>query len=140
MFTHLLTRVVEFLVRSQVTSYTGDADAPLWVGETGWSSPFSASLRHLKGICPYFASVEALKKYYQMFLEWDGTLEGDLTGPEVMFYFTNRDAMDGGDAQPFGLIDKCSNPNCKIQAVESSVPQAEWNETSSAQRDAIVVV
>merc|ERR1712039_673886 len=63
-----------------------------------------------------FGSVEALKKYYQNFVEWDGSLNDGVKGPDLMFYFSNRDSNDFGDPQPFGLVDTCSNPKCKIQA------------------------
>merc|ERR1712039_734776 len=62
-----------------------------------------------------FGSVEALKKYYQNFVEWDGSLNDGVKGPDLMFYFSNRDSNDFGDPQPFGLVDTCSNPKCKIQ-------------------------
>lgn len=76
----------------------------------------------MQRICEYYGSVEALKKYYQNFLEWDGSLNEGLKGPEVMFYFTNRDAFDGGDRQPFGLVGSCANPRCKIQVAALAAP------------------
>jgi len=103
--------------RKVVTAYTGDANAPFWVGETGWASPFSGSQQNIKTYCPYFGSVEALKKYYQNFVEWDGSLNDGVKGPDLMFYFSNRDSNDFGDPQPFGLVDTCANPECKIQSL-----------------------
>merc|ERR1712066_1086504 len=101
--------------RNAVSKFTGNTDDPLWIGETGWASPFTASQTSLKSACPYWASPDALRKYYQNFLEWDGSLNGGVKGLDYVFYFTNRDASDFGDAQPFGLVDKCSNPDCKLQ-------------------------
>jgi hypothetical protein len=105
--------------REAVNKFTGNTDDPLWIGETGWASPFVASQSNVKSVCPYWGSLDALKQYYQMFLEWDGSLNSGLTAPEFMFYFTNRDAYDFGDAQPFGLVDKCSDPMCKLQRNET---------------------
>jgi len=102
--------------RKAVNAFTGNTDDPLWIGETGWSSPFPGSLQQLQQNCQDFCSVTSLRKYYQNFLEWDGSLNDGLKGPDQIFYFTNRDAPDLRDFQPFGLVKQCSDSKCKIQS------------------------
>merc|ERR1711979_145258 len=101
--------------RKAVDAYTGSKDSPVWIGETGWSSPCSGSQTYMEDLCRWWCSTETLGNYYKNFLQWDGSLNDGVNPVDLMFYFTNRDVNDYGYLQAFGLVNNCFNPNCKVQ-------------------------
>lgn len=102
--------------RKAVDRYTKERDQAVWIGETGWSSPCVQKQRDIQAFCKDWCSVDTLQGYYQMFLQWDGTLDEGLKGVDHMFYFSNRDFKDFNKAEEgFGMVTNCSNPKCKSQ-------------------------
>jgi hypothetical protein len=115
------------LARQAVTRLTGSADEAIWGGEIGWSSPVSDGMEWIPGQlpikCPNYTSVQTFGGYYEHFLKWDLSLkeapkpeDQNLKGLDKAFYFTMRDASNGAAAEYFGLIKKCGDKSCKIQA------------------------
>lgn len=82
--------------------------AKVWLGETGWSSPFAPSLESQMARCPDWSSKETLTKFYTGFLKWD------MAGADHVFYFTMRNSEVFGIREYFGLIDTCASTTCKL--------------------------
>jgi len=102
--------------RKAVDRYTKKRDEPVWIGETGWSSPCIQKQQGVVAYCKDWCSADTLRGYYQMFLQWDGTLDEGLKGVDHMFYFSNRDFQDfNKNGEAFGMVNNCSNPKCKSQ-------------------------
>lgn len=99
--------------RQRIKQTTGGDHNPMWVGENGWSSPMPVGHKPLP-YCPQYDNLGSLRGAYEAFMAWDLSLPDGLTGPEFAFYFTMRDAYNGGAQEHFGLIDKCEDTNCKI--------------------------
>merc|ERR1711865_998756 len=59
-------------IRQRIKMVTGNSDDPLWIGETGWSSPCpQGNPMPLMAECPDFCSMDTFKKYYSNFLSWN---------------------------------------------------------------------
>eukprot|EP00419_Tripos_fusus_P007827 CAMPEP_0172674536 /NCGR_PEP_ID=MMETSP1074-20121228/12786_1 /TAXON_ID=2916 /ORGANISM="Ceratium fusus, Strain PA161109" /LENGTH=382 /DNA_ID=CAMNT_0013491949 /DNA_START=156 /DNA_END=1304 /DNA_ORIENTATION=+ len=104
--------------RKRIKQTTGGDHNPIWVGENGWSSPMPQG-HPLFPFCKQYDSMETFKAAYEAFMNWDLSLPGGLTGPEFAFYFTMRNAFNGGAQEHFGLIDRCEDANCKIYTAKS---------------------
>jgi len=118
-------------VRSNPAWGLGDtAEARLWLGEIGWSSPKPEMFYSPIATCDNFFSRFQLYSYYKNFLEWDMSL-GDQghTPPELVFYFTMRDAVNFGHAEHFGLVQDCSKPYCKVGPADTTPPKLLSNGT-----------
>lgn len=102
--------------RERVNNFTGTTDAPVWIGETGWSSPFVASQEYIQPFCPGWGSADSLKAYYKNILEWDGSVNDGLKGVDHIFYFSDHDSSEFFEAEAFGLAQNCSSNQCKIQS------------------------
>ena len=83
-----------------------------------------------------FASHQCLCliRYYNNFLKWDLTIDGE-HGADHMFFFTLRDALNLGTGEHFGLIKDCSSNSCKLRdnivdALLDSDVNAIWAPTS----------
>jgi len=100
--------------RMKMKQLTGKADDTMWVGETGWSSPMSDSLKTLMNRCPAWSSMQTFQKFYRGFLEWDLSIGGGMQPPDHAFWFTMRDSINFGEGEHFGLIAKCDDPACKV--------------------------
>lgn len=105
----------------------GGFEGTLWVGETGWSAPMSATLSTEVMACPEFSSVEVFERYYKSFLSWDMNIPhtflgetADFKGPDHVFWFTMRDSSNFDKEEHFGLIGDgpgdtwCTNTTCKL--------------------------
>lgn len=90
-------------------------DQTLWIGELGWSWHLAATLNTNMTKCPAFSSEKVFRDYYQGFLEWDLSLAPGTLPPDMVFYFTMRDAGNGGYPEHFGLIRDCNATKCKMQ-------------------------
>jgi len=107
---------------------TGNADATLWVGETGWSAPMATTLSTNMNQCGEWSSKETFAEYYMNFLDWDMNINSAFRGPDHVFYFTMRDSQNFGKAESFGLMGDgdplqwCTNTTCKIQRSNSPPP------------------
>jgi len=104
--------------RNKIKVITGNDNDTLWVGETGWSSPAPGALVRINAFCPDFFGVDTYKKWYEMFMSWDLEVPG-VKGPDHAFYFTMRDSSNQGDAEYFGLVKACGDPNCKVNTSTS---------------------
>jgi len=82
----------------------------VWLGETGWSSPYAPSLQSQMRNCADWSSKATLEKFYAGFLKWD------MAGADHVFYFTMRDSEVFGVREYFGLLTTCSSDACKLQA------------------------
>mmetsp|Transcript_23637 Transcript_23637/g.44640 ORF Transcript_23637/g.44640 Transcript_23637/m.44640 type:complete len:458 (+) Transcript_23637:31-1404(+) len=103
-------------MRQRITLLTKRKDDKLWLGETGWSSPQAGSLPGANAFmaqCPEFSSEKAFSTYYSNFLKWNLSI-GTSVGPEHVFYFTIRDALNFGVGEHFGLISTCESTTCKL--------------------------
>jgi len=107
-----------------------NADATLWIGETGWSAPKATTLGGNMSTCDDWSSKESFAKYYTNFLDWDLNMNGKYRGPDHVFYFTMRDSENFGKPESFGLIGDgdsskwCTNTTCKIQQASFPPPKA----------------
>eukprot|EP00929_Paragymnodinium_shiwhaense_P107972 TRINITY_DN7430_c0_g1_i1.p1 TRINITY_DN7430_c0_g1~~TRINITY_DN7430_c0_g1_i1.p1 ORF type:complete len:527 (+),score=60.41 TRINITY_DN7430_c0_g1_i1:86-1666(+) len=88
--------------------------ARFWVGELGWSAPRADTLHTLMKNCDEFSSYNSLYEYYKNFLQWDLRLPTHRPAPEIVFYFAARDAQNFGNQEYFGLIESCSDSQCKL--------------------------
>jgi len=80
----------------------------VWLGETGWSSPYAPSLQSQMKNCADWSSKATLEKFYSGFLKWD------MAGADHVFYFTMRDSQVFGIREYFGLLSTCSSTSCKL--------------------------
>jgi len=53
---------------------------------------------------------------YKNFLEWDLDLHSSdpVHPPDIVFYFTMRDASNFGNPEHFGLVESCTSTSCKL--------------------------
>lgn len=100
-------------LRSKMQQLTGNAHDLLWVGETGWSMPGSATLDTKMASCPQWSGNSTFSSYYDKFLQWDLS-NGGAVAPDHVFYFTARDSYNFGVVEHFGLVDTCLDSECKI--------------------------
>lgn len=105
--------------RQRIKQMTGGDHNPIWVGENGWSSPMPDGHGTFP-FCKKYDSLETFAAAYKAFIDWDLSLPDNLTGPEFAFFFTMRNAYNGGAQEHFGLVDKCEDTQCKINI--SSTP------------------
>eukprot|EP00931_Biecheleriopsis_adriatica_P111757 TRINITY_DN8621_c0_g1_i4.p1 TRINITY_DN8621_c0_g1~~TRINITY_DN8621_c0_g1_i4.p1 ORF type:complete len:423 (+),score=81.42 TRINITY_DN8621_c0_g1_i4:126-1394(+) len=106
------------VMRQKMEKLTGNSDDTLWLGETGWSYPQAASLSGANpqmAACAEFSSETAFRNYYSNFLHWDLSIGAGVKGPDHVFYFTLRDALNFGVGEHFGLIPDCDSQQCKLQ-------------------------
>jgi hypothetical protein len=122
--------------RRAIKKVTGNDDDLMWAGEYGWSSPKSDGMD--KGIfkdCDDYTSLTTFSNYYKHFLDWDlsskeafglPTTPEDkkLVGVDKAFFFTMRNADNGGAHEYFGLMDKCGSTQCKIHKAALAADQA----------------
>jgi len=94
----------------------GVPNAPLWIGELGWSSPKPATYGGNMDQCDDFFSKNMLYSNYKNFLEWDLDLHSPepVDPPEMVFYFTMRDSSNFGNQEHFGLVETCTTTSCKL--------------------------
>merc|ERR1711865_158484 len=94
----------------------GVKDAPLWIGELGWSAPMPDAYPGLMATCEDFFSKNMLYSNYKNFLEWDLDLHSSepVDPPEMVFYFTMRDSLNFGNQEHFGLVESCTTTSCKL--------------------------
>jgi len=110
------TKVNQFLAGNPAW---GMQNAPLWIGEMGWSSPKMPTYDGAMGSCPAFWSKSMMHKYYKNFLQWDLTISPyNEDPPEMVFYFTMRDSTNFGNEEHFGLVESCESTSCKIVVKE----------------------
>jgi hypothetical protein len=108
----------------------GNADATLWIGETGWSSPMADTMDTKMRWCADWSTKESFAEYYTNFLDWDLNMNGRYRGPDHVFYFTMRDSDNFGKVESFGLIGDgdplqwCTNTTCKVQQASFPTPPA----------------
>ncbi|CAE8743931.1 unnamed protein product [Polarella glacialis] len=105
------------VARKKMTNLTGNPDWPMWLGEVGWSSRYTASLLSDMKKCKDFSSAEVFQTFYQGFLGWNlsiSNLTEPLTPPEQVFWFTMRDSSVFGIPEYFGLVSKCHDSHCKM--------------------------
>ncbi|CAE7035816.1 unnamed protein product [Symbiodinium sp. CCMP2592] len=100
-------------MRRKMTDLTGKSNSTFWIGETGWSS--SGSVQSEMKYCKNWAAPESLEKYYDSFLQWDGSTPG-VEPPDHVFYFTIRDSLNFGNAEQFGVIEQCHMGECKLRS------------------------
>jgi len=103
------------LARKRIEAFTKNSDDRMWIGEVGWSSPAAITLRPDMQACNDFSSVRTLAEFYQGFLKWDLEFQ-DMKGPDHIFYFTMRNALNFGVEESFGLIRNCEIDECKIKS------------------------
>jgi hypothetical protein len=109
-------------VRKAIKVLTKQDDDPIWAGEYGWSSPISQGMAGIRIFdCKNYTSLQTFAGYYEHFLKWDLTLseatdpeDRKLKGLDRAFFFTMRDASNGGAREYFGLVGKCGDTKCKI--------------------------
>lgn len=89
---------------------------PLWIGELGWSAPKPAMFDGPLAQCDDFFSNNMLYSNYKNFLEWDLDLHSSdqVHPPDIVFYFTMRDASNFGQQEHFGLVESCTSTSCKL--------------------------
>lgn len=89
---------------------------PLWIGELGWSAPKPKMFGGPLAQCDDFFSNNMLYSNYKNFLEWDLNLHSSdpVHPPEIVFYFTMRDAKNFGQQEHFGLVESCTSTSCKL--------------------------
>ncbi|OLQ07382.1 hypothetical protein AK812_SmicGene9225 [Symbiodinium microadriaticum] len=122
-------------LRKRITLLTKKPDDPLWITETGWSYPQAGSLpgaNPFMAKCPEFSSQRAFRTYYQNFLKWNLSLGEEGVGPDHVFYFTIRDALNFGTGEHFGLISTCDATQCKLTSKMDRV-DAEASEDTMVQ-------
>jgi hypothetical protein len=108
----------------------GNADATLWLGETGWSAPKAETMDTKMQWCEEWSSEESFRDFYTNFLDWDLSMNGKYRGPDHVFYFTMRDSSNFGKIENFGLIGGgdplqwCTNTTCKVQQPSLLSPPA----------------
>lgn len=112
------TKAILKAAREHINMTTGSLENPMWVGENGWSSPVPDGHPGFP-FCPQYDSIDAFRTAYENFLSWDLSLPDGLKGPEHAFYFTMRDAYNGGAHESFGLIKQCNETRCKIYNASS---------------------
>lgn len=118
-------------VRKRIKLITGNSDDPLWIGETGWSSPCpSGNPMPLMAACPDFCSKDTFKQIYSGFLSWDLGIEGakdagDFKGADRAFYFAMRDSTNMGATESFGLVGTCTSGSCKLQQKDEAAKDAD---------------
>lgn len=116
-------------LRQRIKQVTHNDDDTLWVGEMGWTSPKPDKYPPQLGlVCPDFTSLATFAGYYEHFLKWDLTLTeaktqpNTLKGPDHAFFFTMRDAGNGGIVEHFGIVETCESTECKINLAPPSPP------------------
>uniref|UniRef100_A0A7S2M0M8 Uncharacterized protein n=1 Tax=Zooxanthella nutricula TaxID=1333877 RepID=A0A7S2M0M8_9DINO len=107
------------MARRKAAQLTGNGGSKIWVGETGWSSPKATTLTTSMAQCPAWSSSNALRRFYDGFLQWNMAGEG---APDHAFYFAAHDSMNFGIAEHFGLIGDCSDQACKLVSANYTVP------------------
>jgi len=124
------------VTRKAIKKVTGNDDDLMWAGEYGWSSPKSDGMDvGLFPLCDNYTSLQTFSGYYEHFLDWDFTLKDayglpsspedrKLVGVDKAFYFTMRNADNGGAHEYFGLINKCGETKCKIHKTALAADQA----------------
>jgi len=112
--------------RRHMKALTKRDDDLFWIGEIGWSAPKTDALNTHMAACPSFSSVEAVSTFYSGFLRWDLSLEG-YKGPDHVFYFTLRDAMNFGHQEHFGMMTTCESFDCKILSANWTSPQVVYS-------------
>merc|ERR550537_245179 len=108
--------------RSKMARMNVPKDQTLWIGEVGWSWPLATTLPSAMKNCPAFSSEPVFREYYQNFLQWDLSLTSEHRGPDMVFYFTMRDSINGGMEEHFGLIETCKSTQCKMQSTIAPSP------------------
>lgn len=112
-------------VRKRMKMVTGNSDDPLWIGETGWSSPKPDGSNLIQSKCPDYCSKDTFKKIYSAFVGWDFSLEAkdqEFAGPDHAFYFAMRDSHNMGMGEYFGMVESCTATTCKINGAKSDAP------------------
>eukprot|EP00440_Ansanella_granifera_P012644 gb/GFBE01013739.1/.p1 GENE.gb/GFBE01013739.1/~~gb/GFBE01013739.1/.p1 ORF type:complete len:907 (+),score=157.69 gb/GFBE01013739.1/:1-2721(+) len=104
------------LARNKMHELTGNHDDTLWLGETGWSTPMSDSLKTRMKPCEAWSSRDTFENFYKGFLSWDLEIGGGMRPPDHAFWFTLRDSINFGSWEHFGLIEACNEPRCKLHA------------------------
>ncbi|CAJ1371089.1 unnamed protein product [Effrenium voratum] len=90
--------------------------------------------------CKEFSSKAAFQTYYQNFLKWDLTI-GSVKGPDHVFFFTFRDALNFGVGEHFGLISTCDSTDCKLTEADSEEePEEEPEDEKDEELDMQMVV
>jgi hypothetical protein len=107
--------------RAKMALLTGQADWPLWISELGWSWPMSTTLNTPMSKCPSFSSEAMFRAYYEGFLAWDLRVTSEALPPDMVFYFTIRDSDNAGYEEHFGLIGRCTDSRCKMEANETKL-------------------
>ncbi|CAK0901482.1 unnamed protein product [Prorocentrum cordatum] len=59
--------------------------------------------------------------YYEGFLAWDLRVTSEALPPDMVFYFTVRDSDNAGYEEHFGLIGRCADSRCKMEANETKL-------------------
>jgi len=114
------TKTMVAILRKRMKMVTGNSDDPLWIGETGWSSPKPAGSDLLQAQCPDFCSEDTFKKIYAQFLGWDFSLDDEeFAGPDHAFYFAMRDSNNMNMKEYFGMVESCTATTCKLQGAKS---------------------
>jgi len=111
------------VARERMHKLTGSWDSTLWIGETGWSSPYSPSLKvsgSPMASCPAWSSLPTLQTFYEGFLSWDLNIGGKYTPPDHVFYFTVRDSKVFGIMEHFGLVPTCEEQVCRLTGSSTS--------------------
>ncbi|CAJ1437626.1 unnamed protein product [Effrenium voratum] len=109
-----LANAIMVAARHKMQQLTGRSEDLFWIGEIGWSSPRAQALHTDMRSCGAFSSLSTFEKFYSGFLKWDLTLPGGVRGPDHVFYFTLRDALNFGVQEFFGLLLSCESLGCKI--------------------------
>jgi hypothetical protein len=99
--------------RQKIRELTG-GDGVLWLGETGWSSPFATTLNTNMNTCEEWSSTATLKQFYGGFLTWD--LSEEEGSPDHVFYFAAHDSVNFGVGEHFGLLGQCQDERCKLHS------------------------
>uniref|UniRef100_A0A7S2M1Q4 Uncharacterized protein n=1 Tax=Zooxanthella nutricula TaxID=1333877 RepID=A0A7S2M1Q4_9DINO len=110
------------MARRKAAQLTGNGGSKIWVGETGWSSPKATTLTTSMAQCPAWSSSNALRRFYDGFLQWNMAGEG---APDHAFYFAARDSLNFGIVEHFGLIGDCMDQACKLVSANYTVPPLE---------------
>lgn len=86
----------------------------LWIGESGWSYPTSATTQWWMKKCYAWNSKQTFQKIYDSWLTWDLSTQTGVQAADHAFYFTMRDAFNFGKEEHFGLIGGCKDTKCKL--------------------------
>lgn len=113
---------------------------PLWIGETGWSSPMANTLTGDMKKCKDWSSPKMFARYYKAFLEWNlaSTTSMDDAPPDVVFYFSMRDSANNGISEMFGLVEGCDGDACKLQSYTLEEEEEE-EEVTAAELERVLI-